>query len=38
MELLQETLKAIKPADENAKAKAKERLDNLTEPIGAFGT
>lgn len=38
MELLQETLKAIKPADENAKAKAKERLDNLTKPIGALGT
>ena len=37
MELLKETLKSIKPADEKAKTKAKERLDNLTKPIGALG-
>ena len=37
MELLKQTLEAIKPADENAKRKAAERLDNLAKPIGALG-
>ncbi|WP_077369336.1 nicotinate-nucleotide--dimethylbenzimidazole phosphoribosyltransferase [Anaerosalibacter sp. Marseille-P3206] len=37
MGLLEETLKSIVPADEEAKEKAKERLDNFTKPIGALG-
>lgn len=37
MELLKNTLASIKPADEDAKKKAKERLDNLTKPIGSLG-
>lgn len=38
MELLKETLEAIKPSDEEAMKKAKERMDNLTKPIGSLGT
>ena len=37
MKLLKETLEAIKPVDEEAKKKAKERMDNLTKPIGSLG-
>ncbi len=37
MELLKETLKAIGPPDEEAKKRAKERLDSLAKPIGSLG-
>ena len=37
MILLEESLKAIKPADEEAVKKAWERMDNLTKPIGSLG-
>lgn len=34
---LRELLGAIKPLDENAMAKAKERMDRLTKPLGSLG-
>lgn len=37
MELLQKTIKGIKPLDENAKTKAREHLDSLAKPIGSLG-
>lgn len=37
MNLLTETLKSIRPQDENAVAEAKKRLDNLAKPIGSLG-
>jgi nicotinate-nucleotide--dimethylbenzimidazole phosphoribosyltransferase len=37
MDILKETLKSIKPADEAAVKQARERLDNLAKPIGSLG-
>lgn len=37
MELFINTLKGIKPLNEEAKNKAKERLDNLIKPLGSLG-
>jgi nicotinate-nucleotide--dimethylbenzimidazole phosphoribosyltransferase len=37
MELLQKTLTQIAAADQNAAAKAQERLDSLTKPLGSLG-
>jgi len=37
MEKLQQTIESIKPLDENAMAKAKERQDQLTKPRGSLG-
>lgn len=38
MELLNKTLKGIKPIDEIAKKEAIKHLDNLVKPIGSLGT
>ncbi|MBM7854347.1 nicotinate-nucleotide--dimethylbenzimidazole phosphoribosyltransferase [Desulfohalotomaculum tongense] len=37
MSLLQDTVGNIKPLDTNAMQKVKERLDNLTKPVGSLG-
>lgn len=37
MNLLQETLNNIKPADKEAIKKAWERMDSLSKPIGSLG-
>lgn len=37
MYLLEKTLTGIKPAYEESKTKAKERLDNLAKPLGSLG-
>ncbi len=37
MNLLKNTIEAIKPVDEEAKKKAAERVDNLAKPIGSLG-
>ncbi|CDI50477.1 nicotinate-nucleotide--dimethylbenzimidazole phosphoribosyltransferase [Clostridium tetani] len=37
MKLLEETLKSIKPADEEAIKKAWSRMDSLSKPIGSLG-
>lgn len=37
MELLQHTLKGIKPLDKQKMQEAKRRVDNLTKPVGSLG-